>query len=125
MRRDWTTGEVRTLKKLWPQTPRAEVLAALPRHTEIAIRVKASQLKIRRKGVPRTYLVNFVRMERQTGAVEIQASTYSRARREAAARVRAMQSRDYSKGPTSWEQDVHGHKIKIDTVALIRDGEDA
>lgn len=62
------------------------------------------------------FAVQFVRMERQSGLIEIEAPTLKAAKIEAANRALEMRSGNYSRGPESWEADADGHKIVIGCV---------
>lgn len=62
------------------------------------------------------FAIQYVRMERQSGLIEIEASSMKAAKIEAANRVGEMRAGNYSRGPESWEQDADGHKIIIGCV---------
>lgn len=65
------------------------------------------------------FFIRYVRMERQTGSIEIDAPDLIGAKLEAVNRAFAMRKGDYSGSPESWEADVSGHTIRIADVKQL------
>lgn len=61
------------------------------------------------------FQVTYIRMERQTGSVNVEADNIEEAERAARKELRYMRQ-GRGRGPESWETDANGHKLSLAAV---------